>query len=126
MARIEHPDGAHSGQLIDRLEPLSDRLREQRGELLIVEYLEIASRGDFAHGRRMPSVPLIAIRTLHENGGIRGKTLGEDLAPDVIQPHAFPDVPPRLLHDGVPVHVGQQAQTETIGAARVRESVDGD
>ena len=30
-----HPDGAHLGQLVHRLEPVVDRLGQQRGELLV-------------------------------------------------------------------------------------------
>ena len=34
-----HADGAHVLELVDGLEALGDRLREQRGELLVVENL---------------------------------------------------------------------------------------
>lgn len=36
-----HADGAHPGQLVYGLETLAHRLREKRGELLVVEYLQI-------------------------------------------------------------------------------------
>ena len=64
----------------------------------------------------MPSKSLVAIRRLNEDGGLR-ETLGEDLAADVVQPHALPDVLPGLLDDRVPVHVREKAETES-GAER--------
>lgn len=44
-----HPDRAHPGELIDGLKALVHRLGEQRGELLVVEDLQIATRRDFTH-----------------------------------------------------------------------------
>ncbi len=44
-----HPDGAHSGQLVDRLEALVDGLRQERRELLVVEDLEVASGRNLAN-----------------------------------------------------------------------------
>ena len=38
-----HADGAHSGELVDGLEALVDRLRQQRRELLVIEDFEIAT-----------------------------------------------------------------------------------
>ena len=38
-----HPDGAHASELIDRLEPLVDRLGQEGGKLLVVEYLQVAA-----------------------------------------------------------------------------------
>ena len=48
-----HPDGAHLGELVDRLEPVVDGLGEEGGELLVVEDLEAAAGGDLAHGGRV-------------------------------------------------------------------------
>ena len=44
-----HPDGAHLGQLVHRLEAVVDRLGEQGGELLVVKDLQAAARRDLAH-----------------------------------------------------------------------------
>ena len=44
-----HPDGAHLGQLVHRLEAVVDGLGEQGGELLVVEDLQAAARRDLAH-----------------------------------------------------------------------------
>ena len=38
-----HADRAHSRQLVDGFESLADRLRQQGGELLVVEYFQIAT-----------------------------------------------------------------------------------
>ena len=40
------PDGAHLGQLVHRLEPVVDGLRQQRRELLVVEDLQTAAGWD--------------------------------------------------------------------------------
>ncbi len=61
---------------------------------------------------RMPSKSLVAIRRLNEDGRL-GQALGEHLAADVVEPDALADVLPGLLDDGVPVHVGQQAETKS-------------
>ena len=59
----------------------------------------------------MPSEPLVAVGRLHEDGRL-GETLCEDLSADVVEADALADVPPRLLHHSVPVHVRQQAQAK--------------
>lgn len=40
-----HSDGAHPGKLVHRLETLGHGLRQQRGELLVIEDLQIAAYG---------------------------------------------------------------------------------
>ena len=45
-----HPDGAHLGQFIDRLKPMVHRLGQQGCKLLVIEYLEAATRRYFANG----------------------------------------------------------------------------
>ena len=42
----------------------------------------------FAHRGRMPAVPLVAVRTLHEHG-VFTQTLSEHFPSNVIQPHSF-------------------------------------
>ena len=44
-----HPDGAHPRQLVHRLEALVHRLREELGELLVVEDLQVATGRDLAN-----------------------------------------------------------------------------
>lgn len=38
-----HADGAHSGELIDGLEALIDRLSQERSKLLVVEDLQVTA-----------------------------------------------------------------------------------
>ena len=65
-----HADGAHPGEGVHRLEALVDPLSKQGGKLLVVEDLEVAARGDLADGGRVPPILLVAVRRLHENGGV--------------------------------------------------------
>ena len=65
----------------------------------------------------MPSKSLVAIRRLHEDGRL-GEALREDLPADVVEADALTDVPPRLLHHRVPVHVRQEAQAEPARGER--------
>ncbi len=43
--------------------------------------------GDLAHGGGVPVIALVAVGTLHEDGGV-AETLGEHFASDVVEPHA--------------------------------------
>ena len=43
-----HADGAHARELVHGLEALVDALREERGELLVVEDLQVAAGRDLA------------------------------------------------------------------------------
>jgi len=63
-----HSDSAHLGQLVDRLEASIDRLGQQSGELLVVEYLQVATRRDLANSGWMPSITLVAVWRLNKNG----------------------------------------------------------
>jgi len=120
-----HADGAHAGQGVHCLEALVDPLGEEGGELLVVEDLQVAAGGDLANCGRVPAVLLVAVRRLHEDGGVR-EALGEHLAPDVVEAHPLADVLPGLLHHVVPVDVGEDAEAEPFATARVGEAVDGD
>lgn len=44
-----HANGALSGQLVDSLKALIDRLRQQGGKLLVVEDLQVGPSRNFAH-----------------------------------------------------------------------------
>lgn len=50
---------------------------------------EVITWWDLADGGRVPAVALVAVGGLHEDGAV-AEALGEDLAPDVVQPHASP------------------------------------
>jgi len=120
-----HADGAHSSQGIHRLKALVHSLSKQRRKLLVVEDLEVAAGRDLADGGRVPAVLLVAVGRLYEDGRVR-ETFGEHLSADVVQPHALPDVLPRLLHNVVSVDVGEDAKAEPFAAAGVGETVDSD
>ena len=120
-----HPDGAHPGQGVHRLEALVDGLGQQGGELLVVEDLEVAARRDLADGGGVPAVLLVAVRRLHKDRGL-GQALGEYLAAHVVQPDALADVLPGVLDHVVPVDVGKDAEAEALAAAGVGEPVHGD
>ena len=72
----------------------------------------------------MPSKSLVAIRRLHEDGRL-GEALGEDLPADVVEADALADVPPRLLHHRVPVHVRQEAEAEPLKGGMVKSFEQG-
>ena len=64
------PDGAHPRQVVHGLVAQVDGLGEQAGELLVVEYFQIAARWNFADCCGMPVVSLVTIRTLNKNATI--------------------------------------------------------
>jgi len=70
----------------------------------------------------VPAITLVAIGTLHENGGL-GKTFGKNLAANVVEPNSLSDVTPRLLHHLAAVDVGEEAQAEAVGVAGVGEAI---
>ena len=82
------PDGAHFGQLEDCLVAVVDALREQLGELLVVEDFETAAGRDLTHGGRMEAVVVVTVARLHEYGRV-GETFRVNLATDVVQVHAW-------------------------------------
>ena len=96
------------------------------GKLLVVEYLEVAPRGDLADGGRVPPVPHVGVGALYEDAAGLARALGKDLPADVEETYPPPDVSPGLLDDGVPVDVGEETQAEAFGRARVRVAVDGE
>ena len=56
-----HPYGAHLGQLVNCLEPVVHGLGEEGGELLVVEDLEAAARGDLADRGGVKAVMVITV-----------------------------------------------------------------
>lgn len=77
---------------------------------------------NFADSRRMPSVSLVAIRTLHKDTRV-GEALGKHLAADVVEPDALANVSSRLLHHRVAIDIWKQPKAEALGIARIRETV---
>ena len=96
------------------------------GKLLVVEYLEVAPRGDLAHSGCVPAVPHVGVGALDEDATGLAGALGKHLPAHVEETHAPPDVPPGLLDDGVAVDVGEEAQAEALGRAGVRVAIDGE
>lgn len=101
-----HSDGAHARQLINGFESLADRLRQQRRKFLVVEDLQITTRGDFTNGSGMPSVTLVTIGGLNKNGRV-AEAFGKNLSADVVEADAFANMTSRLFHDRITVDVGQ-------------------
>ena len=69
--RWTSPDCAHFSQFVNGFEAMIDRLREQLSKLLIIENLERAAGRDFAYGRRVESVVVIAVTRLNEYSRVR-------------------------------------------------------
>lgn len=120
-----HPYHTHLGQAIDSLEALVDRLRQQLRKFLVIEDLQVAPGGNFAHCRRMPPVASITVWTLHEDAAI-AEALGEHLPADIIESHAFSNMAARRLYSWDAIDVREDSETEAIGTRRVGETVNGD
>lgn len=58
----------------------------------------------FANCRWMPTITLIAIRTLHENAGVT-QTFGENFTANVVQADTFANVTARLLDHLITVYI---------------------
>ena len=108
-----HPDGAHLGQLVHCLEPVGDGLGEQGGELLVVEDLQAAAGRDLADCGWVKAVMVITVPRLDEDGRVR-EALSVHLAPHVVEVNTLADVAPGVLYGGVPVDIGELAQTEPV------------
>ena len=65
------PDGAHLGELVDRLVAVVDVLPEEVGELLEAKDLERAVGRDLADGRGQEAVDVVAVARLHEDRRVR-------------------------------------------------------
>ena len=63
-----YPNHTHRFQLVNHFEAVRNAFGQQLREVLVVEYLQIAARRDFTHGRRVPAVPAVTVRRLHEDG----------------------------------------------------------
>ena len=54
---------------------------------------------------RMPSISVVAVGRLNEDGRV-GLTLGEHLAPDVVEANALADMTSRVFDDVASIYVG--------------------
>ena len=102
-----------------------DTVREESVELLRVEYFEGAVGWDLVDDGGVPAVVLVTVRRLDEDCGVL-ETLRDHVSVVMIELDTFPDIFPRLLHDAVPVEVGEKAQTEPLPTAGVCEAVHRD
>ena len=106
-----HPDGAHLGQLVHSLKAVVDGLCEEGGKLLIIENFQAAARRNFADGGGVEAVMVVAVPGLDKYCGVT-ETLGVHLAPHIVEVDSLPNVSSGVLYGGVPVNIGQLAQTE--------------
>ena len=93
---------------------------------MVVENLETAVGRYLADGGRMKGVGVVALATLDKDC-IVAQALGKHLAPDVKQVDALPNMSSDVLDRRVPVHVGEEPETEPVrGRGGICESVDDD
>lgn len=118
-----HPNRAHFSEFIHGLEAVINALRQQLGELGVVEYPQRTACGDLADGRRVKAVVVVAVPGLDEYRGIR-QAFGVHLPVHVVQVDSLADVPPGVLYRGIPVDVAELAEAESVAViAGVREPV---
>ena len=108
-----HSNRAHLCELVHRLETLVDGHGEELGKLLVVEYLEAATRRDLADGSRVERVRMIALPALDEDC-IVTQTLSKNLSPNIEEVNSFSNVPADVLDGRVAIHVGQETETEPV------------
>lgn len=108
-----HPDGAHLREFVDGFEPEVDGLGEEGGELLVVEDLEGAARGDFAYGGGVEAVVVVAVAGLHEDSRVT-EAFSVDFAADIVEVDALADVSTGVLNGRVSVDVGKLTKTESV------------
>lgn len=121
-----HADRAHLRQLVDRLEAVVHRHRQQLRKFPVVEDLQAAARRNLADRGRVKLVRVVAVSALHKNGTVT-EALGVDFPSNVVQVDAFANVPARVLDGGVAVDVGQQAEAEAVAVVGgVGEAVNDD
>ena len=65
-----HPDGAHFGQFIHSFKPMVNRLSEQGGKLLIVEYFQTAAGWYLANCGGMEAMVIVAVAGLNKDGAV--------------------------------------------------------
>lgn len=121
-----HPNGAHFSQFVYCFETVVHTLREQLRELGIIEDPQRTTGRNFAHGRRVKSVVMIAITGLHEDGRI-GQAFRVNFTVDVIEMDAFTDMAARIFYRRVTIDVAQLTQAETIAIITgIRKAIDND
>lgn len=108
-----HTDGTHLGELINSLKAVVNRLGQQFSKLLVVENLQAAAAGNLTHSCGMEAVVVVTVTTLDEDTAIT-QTFCVHLTTNIIQMDTFADVPPGVLNGGVAVHVGEQAEAESV------------
>lgn len=61
-----HADGAHLGQLVNRLEPVIHALGQKRRKLCVIEDLQRTACRNLAHCRRVKAVVVVTVARLHK------------------------------------------------------------
>ena len=88
-------NGAHLGELVDRLVTVRHRVAEQLRELDVVEDLEAAAGRNLTDGCGVEVVVVVALATLHEDAAVT-ETLGEHLAAHIVQMHTCKHTQPTI------------------------------
>ena len=92
-----HADGAHLGQVVDGLKAVVDGLAEEGGELLVVEDLEGAPRGDLAHGRGVEAVMVVAVAALNKDAAV-AQAFRKNLSTNVVQMDTCKETHTRIIN----------------------------
>lgn len=82
-----HPYSTHLGEIEHSSVSVVNALRQQLGELLVVEDLERAVGWDLADCGVVEAVVMVAVARLHEDSRIR-EALGINLATNVVKMHS--------------------------------------
>lgn len=90
-----------------------DRLCQELGKLLIVEYFEAAATGDLADSGGVETVVIVAVATLNEDAAVT-QTFSIHLSTYIVKMDSFSNVASGVLDGGVAVDIGQQTQAEAI------------
>jgi hypothetical protein len=118
-----HAYGTHSGQLIDSLKPVINRLRQLSRKLLVVEYFQITAWWDLTNCGWMPSIALVAVWTLNKHGTVT-ETFGKHLTANVIESNTFTNMSSCHLDLLSAIDIRQKPKTESFAARWVRKAIN--
>lgn len=102
-----------------------ENVNKINNEIIFSPLSSTHTRWYFTHRCRMPPVPLITVRALHEDARV-AQTFGKYLTANVVQPDTLADVTSSLFHHLIPVHIRQQAKTESLNkiAKKIRDTIN--
>lgn len=99
-----HPDRTHLGQLVHSFITIIDWLWKQLCKFLVVENFQCAAWRDFTHCGRMKLMTVVTISALNKNGRI-AQAFRINFSTNIVQMHAFSNVPPGALNGWVTIDV---------------------